>query len=60
MKRTEFIRKIQAAGWSFLREGGEHSVYAKKTFRFAVPRHRDISPGVVRQWERLNEEADKS
>ncbi|MHB2021109.1 MAG: type II toxin-antitoxin system HicA family toxin [Candidatus Xenobia bacterium] len=40
MKRTEFIRKIQAAGWSFLREGGEHTVYAKKTFRFAVPRHR--------------------
>ncbi|GMU50982.1 MAG: hypothetical protein AMXMBFR33_01280 [Candidatus Xenobia bacterium] len=60
MKRTEFTRKMRQAGWSVVRQGGSHEIWGKKSFRFAVPRHNEIKDGIVRDWEKVNEEADKS
>ena len=60
MKRKQFIRKIQEAGWAFFGEGGEHSLFAKKGVKFAVPRHNELKPGIVRSWEKLNKELDES
>jgi len=58
MNRKQFVRKIQDAGWSFYAEGGEHTLYVKKGTKFAVPRHREVKPGVVRSWEKVNKELD--
>ncbi len=40
----------RAYGWHHLREGGNHTVYAKPGVPevIALPRHREISPGVIR------------
>ncbi|WP_198588244.1 type II toxin-antitoxin system HicA family toxin [Geodermatophilus chilensis] len=49
MKRREVIKHLEAIGATFLREGGEHTVYACPCGQHttAVPRHREITAGVV-------------
>jgi predicted RNA binding protein YcfA (HicA-like mRNA interferase family) len=50
-RRTKVIRALERAyGWSFEREGGNHTIYVKQGVPepIAVPRHREISPGVIR------------
>lgn len=44
MKRTELIKRIEACGAVFVREGSDHTVYRSAlTGRiFTVPRHREI------------------
>ena len=54
MKRRDFIREIEDAGWTLLREGSNHSVYDKKGRQFPVPRHNEIKPGLVSTWRKLN------
>ena len=51
MKRREFVRMIEAVDWSPLRED-EHCIYVKYALTFPVPRHTEISPGVVRSWHK--------
>ena len=58
VKRRDFIRKIAQAGWTLASEEGPHSKYRKQGVPFAVPRGREITPGVVRAWEKLNREID--
>jgi len=60
MKRKTFIKKIESAGWTFLREGGNHSIYQKKGRTFQVPRHNEVPQGLVWQWERINKQLDDS
>ena len=50
MKRRDFISKITEAGWTLASEEGPHTKFRKKGCPFAVPRGREISPGVVRAW----------
>ncbi|MBI3925874.1 MAG: type II toxin-antitoxin system HicA family toxin [Armatimonadetes bacterium] len=60
MRRRDFIRLIEENGWEFVREGGEHTIYQKAGRIFSVPRHREISPGVVRSWRRENERTEEA
>lgn len=58
VKRTDFARKMTAAGWSVVRQGSSHEIWGKQGFIFAVPRHREVKPGIVRAWESLNKKID--
>ncbi|MGF6988839.1 putative RNA binding protein YcfA (HicA-like mRNA interferase family) [Lachnospiraceae bacterium PF1-21] len=50
MKRRDFIKTIEAAGYNLLRHGKEHDMYGNsKGDMIAVPRHNEISKGVVRR-----------
>lgn len=60
MKRRDFIKKIENAGWSFIREGGGHTIYAKGGRTFQVSRHKEVEQGLVWQWERINKQLDDS
>jgi len=52
MKRGELIRKVRAAsssrglGWELVRHGKEHEIWACGPVTVALPRHRELSPGV--------------
>jgi predicted RNA binding protein YcfA (HicA-like mRNA interferase family) len=44
MKRIDLIRHMERHGAQLLREGGNHSVYDRKSGKVsAVPRHREIN-----------------
>jgi len=58
VKRRDFIQRMTRSGWVLVSEEGPHSKYRKRGCPFAVPRGREISPGVVKSWERLNKELD--
>ncbi|WP_407936971.1 type II toxin-antitoxin system HicA family toxin [Kineosporia babensis] len=50
MKRRAVERALRAIGCAVLREGGKHTVWVCScggSHQTAVPRHREISPGVV-------------
>ncbi len=59
MKRRDFVRQMEGAGWSLVREGSSHTVYRKKSRNFEVPRHKEVNSGIVRTWEKLNKELDE-
>lgn len=51
MKRTAFVRHLEAHGCHLVREGGNHSVYrnAANGRQSTVPRHREIKDALVRK-----------
>ena len=51
MKRRDLIRHLEAHGCTFLREGGNHTVYVnfEKRKVSTVPRHREINEDLVRK-----------
>lgn len=59
MNRRRFLRMIRQHGWMLDRADGAHDVYRKGRESLAVPRHREISAGVVRQWDEKNRRADE-
>ena len=43
-KRRDLIAQIEALGCTFVREGGDHTIYqTRKGKPLAVPRHRDVN-----------------
>ena len=44
MKRRDLVRHLERHGCEFVREGGNHTVYANRAARkcSTVPRHREI------------------
>lgn len=42
MKRTDFIKLLEANGWRLKRNGADHDIYVKGKERESVPRHREI------------------
>lgn len=58
VKRRDFLKKIEAIGWTFVREGGNHTIYEKKGRKFQLSRHKEVEQGLVWQWERLNKQLD--
>lgn len=43
MKRRDVVRELEKLGYTFIREGDEHSIYGKPGKRLEqVPRHREI------------------
>ena len=51
MKRTDFVRHLEANGCYLLREGGKHSVFVNPANNqiSAVPRHREINDFLIRK-----------
>lgn len=45
MKRAKLIKAIQALGWRFTREGGNHTIYRKegRDDEIAIPRHNEVN-----------------
>lgn len=51
VRQREVEKFLQDSGWTLLRSKGGHNVWGNpdKTARLAIPHHRMISAGVVRQ-----------
>lgn len=48
VKRRDLESKLAALGWSFLRHGGSHDIWARETETMAVPRHNEINEHLAR------------
>lgn len=48
MKRKDLIKLFEQNGWKLVREGGNHSVYAKDGKIEAIPRHKELSEMLVK------------
>jgi predicted RNA binding protein YcfA (HicA-like mRNA interferase family) len=51
VKRNDFIRHLESHGCTFVREGGNHTIYRNTANgrHSTVPRHRDVKEGLVRK-----------
>jgi predicted RNA binding protein YcfA (HicA-like mRNA interferase family) len=51
MKRRELIRRLEAHGCEFLREGANHTIYVNRAARKAssIPRHTEINQFLARK-----------
>jgi len=58
MKRKDFVRMIEQAGWTFdpASKRAGHDQWVKGSKKFAVPRHTTISPYVVKMWFIANQD----
>jgi len=43
MKRRDLIKRFEKAGWFFVREGSEHTIYSNGKQKEQIPRHREIN-----------------
>ncbi len=48
VKRREFIKRLERAGFVFVRHGRNHDVYRRGNETEEVPRHNDIDEGLAR------------
>ena len=48
MKRREFLKRLEAAGFKFKRHGGDHDIYVRRKERESVPRHGDIDEDLAK------------
>jgi predicted RNA binding protein YcfA (HicA-like mRNA interferase family) len=46
--RAKIVKRLESEGWTLARNGAEHDIYRRGQFVIAVPRHRELSPGVAR------------
>ncbi len=51
MKRRDLLRHLERCGCEFLREGGNHTIYANRKARkvSSIPRHKEIDEGLARK-----------
>ena len=54
MKQRELIKRLEKAGFKFLRHGGNHDVYIRGNDIEDVPRHKEINErlarAIIRKW----------
>ena len=57
MKRRDLIKKLEKAGFKFLRNGGKHDIYQRGDNgreQEKVPRHNEIdenlAKGIIKKW----------
>ena len=54
MKRRELIRRLEKAGFVFVRNGGKHDVYARGNEIEHIPRHREVNEqlakSIIKKW----------
>lgn len=48
MKRREFIKRLEAAGFRFKRHGASHDIYERGNEQEQVPRHGDINENLAK------------
>lgn len=49
LKRRDLIKRLEANGWYFLRNGGNHDVYTNGVKQEAVERHNEIPEPLARK-----------
>lgn len=54
MKQRELIRRLEYAGFSFVRHGGRHDVYKRGHDIEQIPRHTELNEklarAILRKW----------
>ena len=54
MKQRELIKKLETAGFEFLRHGGEHDIYIRGNDIEQIPRHKEVKENlaraIIRKW----------
>lgn len=48
MKRRDLIKKLERAGFEFIRSGGNHDIYRRGENEEVIPRHREINERLAR------------
>lgn len=48
MKRRDLIKLLEKNGWTFKREGTDHTVYERNGKIEMVPRHREINENLAK------------
>lgn len=55
MKRRDLIKKLEAGGFVFVRNGGNHDVYSRGKDKAIIPRHKEINENlakaILRKWD---------
>lgn len=55
MKRRDLIKRLEKAGFVFVRHGGNHDVYKRGSDEEQVPRHTEINEmlakAIIRKWK---------
>lgn len=54
MKQRDLIKKLEKAGFQFLRHGGSHDIYVRGSEEEQIPRHKEINEhlarAILRKW----------
>ena len=54
MKHKDLCKKLEQAGFKFVRHGGNHDIYKRGYDEETVPRHREIderlAKAIIRKW----------
>ncbi len=54
MKRRDLIKRLEKAGFVFVRHGGRHDVYKRGEDEEQIPRHNEINEmlakAIIRKW----------
>lgn len=57
MKQKDLIKKLEDAGFSFERHGGNHDIYRRSNDIEKVPRHKEVNENlarmILRKWKLL-------
>ena len=57
MKRKDLVKKLEKAGFCFLRHGGCHDIYIRGNDIEQVPRHKEVNEklakAILRKWNLL-------
>ena len=48
MKQRDLIKRLELAGFKFLRHGSDHDQYARGKEMVSVPRHREIKENLAK------------
>ena len=55
MKQKDLIKKLEDAGFSFERHGGNHDIYRRSNDIEKVPRHKEVNENlarmILRKWK---------
>lgn len=55
MKRKDLIKRLEKAGFTFERHGGNHDVYSRGKDREIIPRHSEINENlakaILKRWK---------
>ena len=54
MKRRDLVKKLERAGFRFVRHGGGHDIYRRGPDEEQVPMHKEINErlakGILKKW----------
>ncbi len=54
MKQRDLIKKLENAGFEFVRHGGGHDIYKRGADEEQIPRHKEINEklakAIIRKW----------